>query len=304
MTALSVSLGACSSWGNDGKQIEPPAPTPQAPIRPTVSTTKRTKPPPQPRLSITVNTTAELNSYRGWPLVIEAIITHPSAMELGAQPASVSPLKLAAPSSWSDLFHLEVKGESGAELAWPFVLLYRSPSSIDLDLKQAGELYWTISPADAAKLASGHYRVTAVLTAGNATPEGAWKGTARSNPVLMSLLDEPAPMPPVVKEAKLRVFSRFYLIRGEVDEAARIITEHLSENPESIAGLALSGELAIVRGNIPEAIRAYEQAIDAHDKRFPDSPEPPIELYSRLRQLREQLPSQYPPPPLEYLYKK
>ncbi len=184
------------------------------------------------------------------------------------------------------------------------MLLHRPPSSLTLDLKQAGELYWTLSPADAATLESGHYEIAAVITSEDETPEGSWKGTARSNPVLMNLLDEPAPMPPVTKEAKFRVFSRFHSIRGEVDEAARIIATHLTEEPESIDGLAMSGELAIVRGDIPGALRAYEKALDAHGKRFPDSPEPPIELYSRLRQLREQLPPQYPPYPFERIYKK
>ncbi|HEX8434460.1 hypothetical protein [Archangium sp.] len=207
---------------------------------------------------------------------------------------------MAAPSSWADLFQLEVTGESGTVSTWPVTLLERPPSSLTLDMEHAGELLWTLSPAEASKLASGQYRIAAVLTSGDATPEGAWKGTVRSPAVLLTLLDEPTPLSLEFKEQKMMVFSDFHLVRGEVDEAARVIAAHLAEDPESIDGLAMSGELAVLRGNIPEAVRLYEQAIAVHSKRFPDSPEPPVTLYSRLYQLQKQLPARSLPYPFEY----
>ncbi len=167
-------------------------------------------------------------------------------------------------------------------------------------MKHAGELLWTLSPAEASKLTAGHYRIAAVLTSENATPEEAWKGTVRSPPVLLTLLDEPAPLSLESKEQKMMAFSDFHLVRGEVDEAARVIAAHLAEDPESIDGLAMSGELNVLRGNILEAVRLYERAIAVHSKRFPNSPEPPVALYSRLRQLQEQLPPRSPPYPFEY----
>jgi tetratricopeptide (TPR) repeat protein len=158
-----------------------------------------------------------------------------------------------------------------------------------------------LPPADTASLVPDRYTLAVVLTSADTTPEGAWKGTARSNPVVMSVLEEPAPMPPELKEEKMRVFSSFHLLRGEIEDAVRVIEAHLAEDPESIDGLAMKGEVAVERGNIPEAIRSYQKAIAVHSKRFPDSPEPPVGLYSRLRQLQEQLPPQNPPPPFQRL---
>ena len=225
-------------------------------------------------------------------------------MRLGQRPQSVPPLIVAAPSSWADLIQLEVTGASGPASTWPVTLLQRPPSSLTLDIEHAGELRWTLSPAEASKLAADQYRLAAVLTTGDATPEGAWKGTARSNPVLLTLLDEPAPMSMELKEQKMMVFSDYHLVRGEANEAARVIEAHLAEDPESIDGLAMSGELAVVRGNIPEAIRFYERAIDMHSTRFPDSHEPPVTLYARVRQLQKQLSPESLPYPLNYLQKK
>jgi hypothetical protein len=167
-------------------------------------------------------------------------------------------------------------------------------------MKQGGELLWTLAPAESARLTAGRYELTVVLTSGDATPEGAWKGTKRSHPAMLTLLDEPVPMSLELKEQKMMTFSDFHLVRGEVDEAARVIAAHLAEDPESIDGLAMSGELAVLRGNLPESVRLYRQAISVHSKRFPDSPEPPVGLYSRLRQLQEQLPPRSPPYPFEY----
>jgi hypothetical protein len=251
------------NWG-DAKAKPPPGRDPTAPI-----------------LSIAVNGAGAAETFQGWPLVVQARLLHPRAYETGPD---IAPLTLTAREGpWPSAVRLEVVNVRGEAVAWPFRAEGPADAALTLGPAAGADLAWQLTPEQTEKIAEGDYRVVAVLEA--ASRAGAWKGTVRSPAVPVAVRKEPSPLSPPQDEEKHLLLAGQAVLAGDGDAALWHVDQLLARQPRSIGGLAFKADVLTAVGRKKEALRLYEQAVDAFYEKHPDAEEPPGDLLMKWKTL-------------------
>lgn len=250
-------------------------PTPSEPASGTSPTTSPAEPEPgpepiRPRLFVTANETDAPKIPAGWPLVLQVTLHAPPEV----------PLKLAAGSGpWSSLLHLTPPGP-----AWKLKPVEITDSSISLDDSTSGLLLWTMTAEELDAIPRGTYRIEALLETRD-SPEGAWSGTARASPALVTLVKAIAKPTEDQEVDRARFTANVLRLRGDAAGANRESDALLKKFPKNTLAILLRVDLLEADGKRAEALAFLDGAIDAVV-----GPNPTVQNYPKaLARRREEL---------------
>ena len=237
----------------------------------------------EPELSAGAEGAEGAVGYRGSPLVLTALLLHP---DWPSASAAAAPIPIAHPVDWSQLVRFEVTAPDGTLLAWPIVLIPAAAPRVTLDHAVTATLRATVSPAATLQLASGSYRVRAVLDATGVTQAGAYQGRVQSASTRFELRD-PIGQPSAPQDEALGVLQATFLLLTGDSAGARVELESLlARQPSSIAALTALSDLDYQQGFLDQAIDGIDAALAAWsalpDPSFdPEYSEPPVPLLER-----------------------
>ena len=242
---------------------------------------------PEPVLGLSANQAAGITLFQGSPLLLEVDLAHPDAFD---SRADASPIVIpAAPASWAQNVSVEVTTDAGDVVAWPIDSPPAPAGDLRLDASTQGTLFSSISPASSAGLTPGDYVLTARLDTQGATAAGAFVGVVEAVPVPVHVVARPSQLPPSDEIRDLERLARYHAFTGD-RAGARTAAENLSLlHPESPRGFALLAGFDAAAGDTAEALADIEQALAAFYARNPDSDEPPTQLLSQRRRLRNEI---------------
>jgi len=136
-------------------------------------------------------------------------------------------------------------------------------------------VYWWLDPAETAKLTPGRY--TLVVSFNRALVTGLPERVTCDR-YHVHVEKEPASLDQGTMKAKQQQMARLSLFKGEDQVAGDLIRQILTDDPENIDGLRLQAKLLLRQGKAMDAAGAIEDAIRAHQVRYPDA-EVPLDLY-------------------------
>jgi tetratricopeptide (TPR) repeat protein len=224
----------------------------------------------EPLLSLSLNDATELALHRGWPLVVRVSVLHPAAFEPGA--AAAEPVRIADAGA---ALRVRVANAAGEAQSWPLHPAAPLPAALDLELDTSADALFWLDGAETAALADGRYTLAAEL------------GAATSPPAALALSPEPSPLSPErAREKRLRLLA-LLLLRGEPAAARAEVDALLSEDPDDLAALELSGDLLAAEGRPAEARDAYSRALHVFFQRDPKPTEPPAKLLRKRQALMQ-----------------
>ncbi|HVN38197.1 MAG TPA: hypothetical protein VMW19_08515 [Myxococcota bacterium] len=254
---------------------------------PTANSVDPAPPVPEPVLGLSANQAASVTLLQGSPLLLEVDLAHPDESDPSAD---ASPIVIpAAPASWAQNVSIEVTTDTGDVVAWPIDSPPAPAGDLRLDASTQGTLFSSISPSSSAGLATGDYVLTARLDTQSATAAGAFVGVVEAVPVAVHLIARPAQLAPADEIRDLESLARYDAFTGDL-AAARTTAENLSLlHPESPQGFALLADFDAAAGDISQALADIEQALSAFYAKSSDSDEPPAQLLSQRRRLRNEL---------------
>ena len=192
--------------------------------------------------------------------------------------------RLGGPEGWPRFIRFQALTEDAwSELDWPLWLLLYYPREqvVDLDGSTSCYVEFGLDPED-PKRPAGEFQTRAVV-------EISRDVVVESNVVEIGLLEEATPKAERGKEEYLLARGRYAYKRGLYDEAMGYAKGTLKANPGSIPSLQLQAEIEKARGNLPEALAAYEKALKAFTEQKPDIREPPRVFISEINRLRATL---------------
>jgi len=192
-----------------------------------------------------------------------------------------------ADGTWSDAVRIEIVNGRGEPQRWPMTLATRAAATLQLDAETAGELNWWIAPSDTDTLPRQTYRITARLDTRESSAHGAWRGTAASDSVAITIIDEPAADHDL--EAAAQLMASYFIQIGETDRALEVVTELTKDRPNSPGALELQGDVLALLDRSSEALDAYDRAIEILIALEPDAPEPPMELLQKRHTVLDKL---------------
>lgn len=235
-------------------------------------------------MTASLNSSAEANVFRGWPMLLEVGLLHPDAPAAGTAPILIS----AGQGPWSGAIKVEVRDQQEALMNWPFQFAAPTNSVLQLTSDSAAKLYYWIAPQDTAQLAPGDYQLDASLNTTGATAPGVWKGEAAATPVTIALGDEPATLTEDQFEEKQKLFANYYLLQQNLSEAQSQIDQLLAQYPENIGGWSLRAGMLADR-QPKAALDACNRALQIIQAKFPTAKEPPEALLGLRSALQQQL---------------
>jgi hypothetical protein len=243
-----------------------------------------------PEVSLSVNQEFEPVSSQAWPLLFEVEVYHPS---VGQGNGNVVPITLSLPTgSWSDAVHLVVRDSSGNSQTWPINLAFRptgSEGSIVLDDQIEGRLAWSVPPSITTSIPAGTYEAVAILDTSSTTAQGAFNGMVASNPVTITIQSEPSPLPVSLQEQKYMLLATYDLLQGNSTQATADLNTLLTNQPNSIVGMMLIGDLLNLQGQPLASLQRYDDAVSAFFTANPVVTEPPTWLIDRQAGARASL---------------
>jgi tetratricopeptide (TPR) repeat protein len=194
--------------------------------------------------------------------------------------------------SAGDLISVQVFGENATTplslTARPLSTSVLKPGILRLGADNPVELLYGIDVSSLEQLPAGNYSLTATICSDGES--GTWRGTSKSNSATFALRDAIADK----GELWQYRYGRFHLHDANYEMAENCARNILSENPNSIAGMALHGEAAAGKGNLSEAKIAFQKAIDLYETKWTAANlppahiiEPPEYLLNRLHQVSE-----------------
>ena len=283
--------------------------------------------PPVPYVSIQINSSGELETFAGVPLLLTVRLSNPRAMNAAAENSAreqlireiesavaegrltaeqaqaglaksrrkkeIRPLQWGdASRGWNEYVQLATIASDGktSPLAWPAApLAPPAAAGISLDDRKTAELKYAIDPAASSGIAPGGYQLAALLVVPDTGAPAAerWRGQAISAPIKLKI--SPMPSSPDAAQAE-RInldFARFYMASGDLTKALDHAQKSLAANSESLAALSLSGEIKETQGDDAGAMAAYQSALGAFRRQHPTAYEPPLPLLDAIKRLVE-----------------
>lgn len=282
MAGLLSSLSACGKSCSD-KEKNQPGPAQE---RPAASAAARSNGENSPRLGLMVNRLSAIDTYPGWPLLVELRIWHP---RLYHPEAKTTAIQIASSKEhWTDAIRLDMQTGSGSEVKVQLKPVWPDEKTLTLDERKTGVLAWWLSAEDTALLSEGDYRLIASLHTETVSKPGAWRGETESNPVIFHLKKEPSPLTAEQAEEKLLLLAACARASGEMAKAKDHVDALLAAAPESLQGLLLKAGLLEAEDDKRGAFRTIEKALFIFQRKYPDA-EPPYQLWTNHKRLLAQL---------------
>jgi tetratricopeptide (TPR) repeat protein len=235
-----------------------------------------------PRLGLMLNQLSEIETYPGWPVLVELAVRHPRLYrrEAGEEPLTVA----SRGASWAAAVTLSVKTSAGRAMTWPLKSMPSKDGPLTLDAERIETLRWWLAGEDTAAITEGDYRIVATLDTRGVKKTGVWQGRVASEPAVLHFHTEPSPLTEEQAEEKLLLLAAFAQDAGESAKAKEYIDTLLGAQPESLQGLSFKADQLEETGDKEEAMRLYEQAIRIFNRKYPDA-EPPRMLYKNYNRL-------------------
>lgn len=219
----------------------------------------------------------------GWPLVAIAQIT---LREGADHEAPDGRLRLASTGeAWTAALQVTVTNGQRQPVSWPWHLVTVPATAVTIDGQTGAVAGWWLSPEETAALVPGVYTMELRLDTTAVTAEGAWRGKAQSPPLELTVAPEPAPLTPVLQEAKLLLIAGWHVLGDRAAEAVSALDVLLSQQPESTGALAFKADLLAMEGQREEALALYDQALALELAKLPPGAKPQRDLLRRRQAL-------------------
>ncbi len=236
-------------------------------------------------LTASANRSADLVTYRGWPLVIECALLHPNAFDANAAPILIA----ATNGPWINALSLKVQDSQNQPVNWNFHAAPFTNETLMLTATSGGRMLWWLAPSDTTNLAFGDFTILATLSTTNVTRTNAWLGVANSVPIHLSITNEPVPLSSAQIEQKHLLFADYALLTGNSAQAQLEVNALLLSAPTNIGGLRYDAYLKQTAGLFDDALQSLEKALDQVAIQSPDATEPPDELLAKAANLQAML---------------
>ncbi len=202
----------------------------------------------QPVISVSVNGAGVGNVYRGWPVIVEAVVANVDSGELQIAVVDAG----EKPAEWA----LQ-RVKDGKPDALGFV-----------------SVYWVMDGGSSGKLNDGDYRVVVRAVHGKDM-------VAESVSAEMAVGAAPSG-DDAIDEQKM-IETQYASVLGHDAEAAQMVADWVKGRPQSVKANTAQGDLALMAGRLDEAQQAYQTAIMlAMQQSKHHMKEPPRELLQRL----------------------
>jgi len=239
-----------------------------------------------PVFSLTVNRLGEVNTYQGWPVLVELELRHPRLFQ---RETAVEYMVIASRGdSWAQAITLIVMNSRDQTVDFPFKLKPLAEASLTLDGEKMGSLIWWLAGEDTIAIPEGDYRVIARLDTSGVKKPGIWQGKVSSEPVILHLYKEPSPLSEDQAEEKQLLLAACAKALGDRTKAIGYVDTLLGARPESLQGLALKAGLLEEAGDKMGALKIYEKAIAIFNRKYPNA-DPPYDLWDEYNRLVAEL---------------
>ena len=206
-----------------------------------------------------------------------------AAERLRREMVSIKVYRIGGPGGWLHFIKIQsLTGEEWGDVDWPLWPLTHHPEVEVAEIDASTTCYVELGfDPDDRKRPEGEFQIRAVAKLfGDETIESE---TARVN-----FLAEGLPKAEREKEEVLVAKGEYALKRGLHDEALRHVQAALKAKPSSIPALGLLAEIEESRGNLKEALTAFETAFDEFRKQS-KMRDPPRYFIKKIRLLRARL---------------
>jgi hypothetical protein len=278
MTLLVLAPGCRKDHNAEEKTLKDREPKP--------AETAKVKHETDPILGLMVNQMGEIDTYPGWPVLVELEVRHPLLFQ--REKISESLVIASRRGPWSEAASLSVMNSKDEALDFPFRLMAQKEATLLLDTENTAIVTWWLTGQDTTTIPVGDYRITATLDTLGVTKQGAWLGKVQSDPVLIRMKREPSALNQEQAEEKQLLLAASARALGDRARTREYIDALLATQPESIHGLALKADWLEETGDRTEAMRVYEKAISIFGRKYPDA-DPPYELLEPYHKLVTEL---------------
>jgi len=239
-----------------------------------------------PILGLMVNRLGEIDTYQGWPVLVELELRHP---RLFLRDRAVESMVIASRGdSWAQAITLVAKDSKDQIMDFPFKLKPLEEAALTLDADKMGSMSWWLAGEDSMTIPEGDYRVIARLDTSGVKKPGIWQGKVSSEPVILHLSKEPSPLSEEQAEEKQLLLAACAQASGDRAKAMGYVDTLLGTRPESLQGLALKAGLLEEAGDKMAAMKTYEKAIAIFYRKYPNA-DPPYELWDEYNRLVAEL---------------
>jgi hypothetical protein len=233
-------------------------------------------------LTASANGSADLLTYHGWPLLIEAALIHPDPFDTNATPLLIA----STNGPWVNALALKVQDSQNQPVNWNFHAAPFTNETVLLTPDSGGRMLWWLAPNDTAQLSPGSFTILVTLNTTNVTRTNAWRGVARSVPIHLSITNEPAPLSPIQIEQKQLRLADYALWTGDSAQAQREVDTLLTTYPTDIGGLTYDTYLKEAAGLFDAALQSAFGAINQVASQWPNAGEPPKQLLKEAASLQ------------------
>jgi len=239
-----------------------------------------------PVLGLMVNRLGEIDTYQGWPVLVELDVRHP---KLFLRDKTVESMVISSRGeSWVQAITLVAQNSKDQTIDLPFKLKPLAEAALTLDAEKMGTMSWWLAGEDTMTIPEGDYRVIARLDTSGVKKPGIWRGKVSSEPVILHLSKEPAPLSEEQAEEKQLLLAARAKGSGDSAKAMGYVDTLLAARPESLQGLALKAGLLEAAGDKMAAMKTYEKAIAIFYRKYPNA-DPPYELWDEYNRLVAEL---------------
>jgi tetratricopeptide (TPR) repeat protein len=233
-----------------------------------------------------VNRLGEIETYQGWPVLVELELRHPKLFQ---KDKTVESMVIASRGdSWAQAITLIVMNPKDQTMDFPFKLKPLAEASLTLDGEKMGSLSWWLAGEDTLTIPEGDYRIIARLDTSGVKKPGIWQGKVSSEPVILHFYKEPSPLSEEQAEEKQLLLAACAKASGDRAKAMGYVDTLLGARPESLQGLALKAGLIEEAGDKMGALKIYEKAIAIFGRKYPNA-DPPYELWDEYNRLAAEL---------------
>lgn len=231
-------------------------------------------------LGLSANGVSSAAVYPGAPLILTARLFS----------ASGEPILLeASEGTWTAALSLRISAPDGSSLDWYFKTDPSPEAKVTLDDKQSVQLYWLLSPEDAAAVGPGSFEITLVADATELASAGAWNGRESSNTVQVSFKPEPDDWTAEQLNQHWLSLSLYHQLNGDNAASLEAVENLLAKQPESVPAWTRKGEVQAASDLADDAVASFQKALDIFYKSDPKPTHPPSEILGKLNELELRL---------------
>jgi MBG domain (YGX type)/Dockerin type I domain len=230
-----------------------------------------------PSISVSANGRINAQAFQGSPIILNVSLFHPNMF---SRTTLIAPLLINAQNgSWANTLHLAITDNNGAAQNWPIQSITPPVDSLILDQANASTLTWVVAPSATSVIAPGSYTAIVSLDTTASAGTSGWRGVTTSHPVTIQIAISPSSPTVDVQEDQAILLATYDGLLGNTSQGVADLSSFLSQNPSSVRGLAVRGDLLEQSGQIDDALEAYDDSVAASFSTNPGTGlEPPAQL--------------------------